>query len=316
MLMSGNGRHRKQRQPPTAALAVAATGAGIVLPLLTASGAQAADTSTWTKVAQCESGGLWSSNTGNGFYGGLQISQETWVLYGGTQFAPRPDLASMSEQISVAQKMLTALGPDAWPGCAQPAGLPTDTATPSLDLGTILKPASPPAPTPIAAPTPTVTPTPTPSASSASTPAASPAGIAPFSSSASPVNSASPTPSATGGSTKGSTVGNPSGAAQPTVPSAATQLPSQSAPLAPSTAPQQAQSESSWGVLPSNGSGQAQPHAGLGTTTSSYRVREGDTLWGIAVAHGLDWTALYKANEGVIGDNPGLIHPGQYLDLG
>lgn len=122
MLKSGNGRHRKPRQAPTAMVAVAATGAGLTLPA--ASGASAADAnSTWNAVAMCESGGLWSSNTGNGFFGGLQITEETWEQYGGAQYAERPDLASRNEQISVAEKMLAELGPDAWSGCADSSGL-------------------------------------------------------------------------------------------------------------------------------------------------------------------------------------------------
>lgn len=124
MLKSGNGRHRKPRQAPTAVVAVAATGAGLTLPLFAAGGASAADAnSTWNAVALCESGGLWSSNTGNGFYGGLQITEETWQQYGGRQYAERPDLASRNEQITVAEKILAELGPDAWSSCAESSGL-------------------------------------------------------------------------------------------------------------------------------------------------------------------------------------------------
>ncbi|WP_431945721.1 transglycosylase family protein [Actinacidiphila sp. bgisy167] len=124
MLKSGNGRHRKPRQAPAAVVAVAATGAGLTLPLFAAGGASAADAnSTWNAVALCESGGLWSSNTGNGFYGGLQITEETWQQYGGRQYAERPDLASRNEQITVAEKILAELGPDAWSSCAESSGL-------------------------------------------------------------------------------------------------------------------------------------------------------------------------------------------------
>src|SRR5215217_9632388 len=55
----------------------------------------------WTGVAKCESGGNWSINTGNGYYGGLQFSASTWSAYGGGAYAPRADLASPAEQIAV-----------------------------------------------------------------------------------------------------------------------------------------------------------------------------------------------------------------------
>ena len=54
---------------------------------------------------------MWSANLGNGYYGGLQFSQETWKTYGGTGYAPRPDLASRSQQIAVAEKVLGDAGP-------------------------------------------------------------------------------------------------------------------------------------------------------------------------------------------------------------
>lgn len=139
MLPTGNGRHRRPKQPPAAMVTVATTaaaGAGIVIPLLGASAAQAADGGTWDKVAVCETGGLWSANTDNGFFGGLAITEATWNQYGGDAYAPRPDLASRAQQITVAEKILADLGPEAWPGCADGAGLLKDTSTPSVDPGT------------------------------------------------------------------------------------------------------------------------------------------------------------------------------------
>src|SRR3712207_4131601 len=61
---------------------------------------QADTTHDWSGVADCESGGDWSINTGNGYYGGLQFSQSTWEAYGGTAYASRADLASPAEQIA------------------------------------------------------------------------------------------------------------------------------------------------------------------------------------------------------------------------
>jgi LysM repeat protein len=81
--------------------------------------AQAATTHDWTGVAQCESGGDWDVNTGNGFYGGLQFSQPTWSGYGGTTFAARADLASPAEQVQIAEKVLAGQGIGAWPTCGK-----------------------------------------------------------------------------------------------------------------------------------------------------------------------------------------------------
>ncbi|WP_141726147.1 transglycosylase family protein, partial [Actinacidiphila rubida] len=111
------------------------TGAGIAIPLLGAATAQAAESSTWDRVAVCETGGLWSADTGNGFFGGLAISQDTWDQHGGDQYASRPDLASRAQQITVAEKILADLGPGAWPGCDKKTGLAKDHGTPDVDPG-------------------------------------------------------------------------------------------------------------------------------------------------------------------------------------
>jgi peptidoglycan hydrolase CwlO-like protein len=73
----------------------------------------------WDAVALCESGGNWSINTGNGYYGGLQFSQSTWDSFGGDAYAPRADLATKSEQITVAERVLDAQGRGAWPTCGR-----------------------------------------------------------------------------------------------------------------------------------------------------------------------------------------------------
>ncbi|MGB5952870.1 MAG: transglycosylase family protein, partial [Ornithinimicrobium sp.] len=77
----------------------------------------------WDRVAACESSGNWSINTGNGYYGGLQFYQPTWVGYGGREFASYAHLASKSEQIAVARRVLYTQGPGAWPVCSVRAGL-------------------------------------------------------------------------------------------------------------------------------------------------------------------------------------------------
>ncbi|MBA5847719.1 transglycosylase family protein [Gordonia amicalis] len=73
-----------------------------------------ADSGNWDAVAQCESGGDWSINTGNGYYGGLQFSMSTWQANGGTG---NPADASREEQIRVAENVLATQGPGAWPTC-------------------------------------------------------------------------------------------------------------------------------------------------------------------------------------------------------
>ncbi|MFD3451702.1 transglycosylase family protein [Streptomyces sp. NPDC058691] len=121
------GRHRRP-QPPgrlsqMSVAVTAASGAGLALPLIAATGAGAATAGTWDKVAQCESSGNWSINTGNGYYGGLQFTPSTWKAYGGTKFASRADLATRDQQIRVAERVLDGQGPGAWPVCSQRAGL-------------------------------------------------------------------------------------------------------------------------------------------------------------------------------------------------
>ena len=71
----------------------------------------------WDAVASCESGGDWSINTGNGFYGGLQFDIGTWDSNGGSQYASRPDLASREQQISVATTLYNKRGSSPWPVC-------------------------------------------------------------------------------------------------------------------------------------------------------------------------------------------------------
>ncbi len=83
----------------------------------------AAGGAVWDKIAECEAGGDWSTNSGNGYYGGLQFDTQTWNAYGGDQYAPRPDQASREEQIAVANKVKDDRGGySAWPNCGKKAG--------------------------------------------------------------------------------------------------------------------------------------------------------------------------------------------------
>ncbi len=101
----------------------AALGAGAALALVSATPAHAVDQSTWDRVAACESGGNWSINTGNGYYGGLQFSRSTWLAFGGGAYAGTANLATKAQQIAIAQRVLASQGPGAWPVCSVRAGL-------------------------------------------------------------------------------------------------------------------------------------------------------------------------------------------------
>ena len=83
----------------------------------------AGGSTVWDRLAQCESGGNWAINTGNGYYGGLQFNVGTWRAYGGTGY---PHQASRETQIAVATRLRDATGGyGSWPGCAAKLGLPT-----------------------------------------------------------------------------------------------------------------------------------------------------------------------------------------------
>ncbi|MGN7251847.1 transglycosylase family protein [Arthrobacter sp. SAFR-014] len=95
-----------------ATLALSATAANAATPTASAS--------TWDALAQCESGGNWSTNTGNGFSGGLQFTPQTWAAFGGTG---SPQGASRAQQIAVAEKVQATQGWGAWPACSAKLGL-------------------------------------------------------------------------------------------------------------------------------------------------------------------------------------------------
>ncbi|MFD0367926.1 transglycosylase family protein [Streptomyces sp. NPDC127114] len=117
MLLSGKGKHRRSSKATRAIALAGAAGVAVAAPLMAAGTASAATASEWDAVAQCESGGNWSINTGNGYYGGLQFSASTWAAYGGTAYASTADQASKSQQIAIAEKVLAGQGKGAWPSC-------------------------------------------------------------------------------------------------------------------------------------------------------------------------------------------------------
>ena len=134
-MLSGNGRHRRPRQAPAVLVAAGVAGSAIAIPLLGATGASAASGTTWDRVAECESGGSWSADPGNGFYGGLQLTQADWEKYGGLEYAVSADQASRSQQIAVGEKILADQGAGAWEACALLSGLGKDTGSADVDTG-------------------------------------------------------------------------------------------------------------------------------------------------------------------------------------
>lgn len=154
-----------------AALVLAATSATMVAPA-----SQAADLATWEKLAQCESGGNWSINTGNGFYGGLQFTQQSW---NGVGMSGSPQYASREAQIEAGERLLAVQGWGAWPACTAKLGLSgaatptyTDPSNATVKSATVVAPQSnvqtpvasntytapvaPVSPAPVAAPAPVV----------------------------------------------------------------------------------------------------------------------------------------------------------------
>ncbi|GGX25787.1 LysM peptidoglycan-binding domain-containing protein [Streptomyces lomondensis] len=119
MLFSGKGKHRRPSKATRAIAVAGVAGAAVAAPLMAAGNASAATASEWDAVAQCESGGNWSINTGNGYYGGLQFSASTWAGYGGTKYASTADQATKAQQIEIAEKVLAGQGKGAWPVCGK-----------------------------------------------------------------------------------------------------------------------------------------------------------------------------------------------------
>jgi len=120
-----HGRHRTPTTTGRTAAKLAVTGLVVGAPLTAlAAPASAATASQWDAVAQCESGGNYAINTGNGFYGGLQFTLSTWAAYGGTG---APQNASKSEQIAVAERVLAGQGKGAWPVCGTGLGAANPT---------------------------------------------------------------------------------------------------------------------------------------------------------------------------------------------
>lgn len=112
--MNNTSTFRRNARRGAAALVIGGAAAGAL-----ATAPANADSLDWDAVAQCESGGDWSTSTGNGFSGGLQFTPSTWSSFGGQG---DPQNASKEQQIQVAERVLAEQGPGAWPVCSQQAG--------------------------------------------------------------------------------------------------------------------------------------------------------------------------------------------------
>jgi LysM repeat protein len=122
-----HARHRQasavRRNTRRVALGVFVAGAAGAATLLGPAQAASADSGTnWDAIAQCESGGNWGINTGNGFSGGLQFTPGTWAAYGGKQYAGSANKATREQQIAVAEKVKQGQGIGAWPVCGKRSG--------------------------------------------------------------------------------------------------------------------------------------------------------------------------------------------------
>ncbi|MEU9957540.1 transglycosylase family protein [Streptomyces sp. NPDC050982] len=303
-MLSGNGRHRRPRQAPALLVAAGVTGSAIAIPLLGATGASAASGTTWDAVAECESGGSWSANSGNGYYGGLQMTQETWEDNGGLDYAPSADQASRSQQIAVAEKILAAQGTSAWATCGLVAGLTQNSDSADVDTGVADD-----TPTPLSGLGMADGTNGTKSDTSGSSDSSTDSGD-----NADSQNSDSPSTGATAksdDSDKSSQNGEASAEA------------SEGAGSEDTGSGRHRGGSADEGATDSRTDDSAGRHASRSDSESrvaaegSYAVRSGDSLWGIADSLGVKggWRALYAENKEAVGDDPDFIIPGQSLDV-
>ncbi|MFD3721413.1 transglycosylase family protein [Streptomyces sp. NPDC058674] len=131
MLLSGKGKHRRGSKAVRIVTLAGVAGVAVAAPLMAAGSASAATASEWDKVAQCEAGGNWSINTGNGFYGGLQFTSSTWAAFGGKAYAAQANQATKAQQIAIAEKVLKGQGKGAWPHCGKGLSNASGAAAPA-----------------------------------------------------------------------------------------------------------------------------------------------------------------------------------------
>jgi LysM repeat protein len=321
-------------------VAAGVTGSAIAIPLLGATGASAASGTTWDHVAECESGGSWSADTGNNLYGGLQLSQDDWNHYGGLDYAPSPDQASRSQQIAVAEKILAAEGVAAWPTCGPLSGLSKDSGSADVDTGLGGGSSS--------------------DDSSGNSDSGLDLGLDNSSGSGDSSDSSSSSGSSNSTDSPGKSTGDsgstsdrasgkasasPSGKAEDSSRDSgdsrsggkSTRSPESRDKSGGSSAERSSDGASEAyrqspgasalvdtgavdgtkgaNTLSTDGTGR---HRGAAEDDATYTVRAGDTLGSIADSLGVDggWEALYRQNKDAIGSDPSVIHAGQSLDVG
>ncbi|WP_217144229.1 transglycosylase family protein [Streptomyces sp. AC627_RSS907] len=340
-MLSGNGRHRRPRQAPALVVAAGVTGSAIAIPLLGATGAHAADGVNWDRVAECETGGAWSQNSGNGYYGGLQLSQEAWEQYGGLAYAPSADQASRAQQIRVAEKIHAAQGIAAWPTCAVLSGLGDDRVP--ADSGTAATGDGPSkgSDTSGTSTAPESAESPEPSGVSGSS---GPAGTTEPTSGTSPSSSAPPTPDSSS-----ATEDEPAKSDTSTESDSTARTDRRGSGGSSTATPEDGETgkagqeggtsgltdtgdsgsgrhrggSADEGTADGRTAGSSGRHASRGeggareVVDGSYTVRSGDSLWGIADSLEIDggWHSLYAGNKTVVGDDPDHILPGQTLTV-
>ncbi|MFF7737987.1 transglycosylase family protein [Streptomyces sp. NPDC007984] len=328
-MLSGNGRHRRPRQAPALLVAAGVTGSAIAIPLLGASGASAADGTTWDRVADCETGGAWSQNSGNGYYGGLQLSQADWENHGGLDYAASADLASRSQQIAVAEKILAEQGVGAWRTCGLLSGLEqgkgsdSDTSgssdssgssDPTDSPGLLDRLGSSPSESPSSSPSPDAS---SDTEDETTKSDKSPESTGSPSEDQSDDQESGSSPSATPGSGESgdarqgdeSSALTDTGSGRHRGPSADESRSSGGDRTDESTGRHASRGDEGSGEVSAEGSGDA--------AQGNYIVGVGDSLWSIADALDVSggWHALYETNESAVGADPNIIHPGQKLTV-
>ncbi|WP_338672339.1 transglycosylase family protein [Streptomyces sp. SCSIO 30461] len=303
------------------------TGSAIAIPLLGAGAASATDAGTWDRVANCESGGVWSADYGNGYYGGLQLSQQDWEQHGGTAYAPRPDLASRSQQIAVAEKLLAAEGSAAWESCAVVTGLVMTDTAPEVDPGDLdrtLGSGGEVDPPTFGDGADAVIPEPAAPDSASVDPATGSDSGSPDASAGASESAQSPSGGVPDGGGEGAdgSADSAQGAGDGTG-----RHRGEAADEGEVAEATEATEEDEAGETGNSGDeSDSGRHASRGDTstrdgvgaTGAYTVRAGDSLSSIADAHQVPggWPALFDGNREVVGTDADLILPGQSLDLG
>ncbi|MFC9681758.1 transglycosylase family protein [Streptomyces sp. NPDC056948] len=316
-MLSGNGRHRRPRQAPALLVAAGVTGSAIAIPLLGASGASAADGTTWDRVADCETGGAWSQNSGNGYFGGLQLSQEDWENHGGVDYAPSADLASRSQQIAVAERILADQGAGAWRTCGLLSGLEQDKkpsgSSDSDDSSDSSGSSDSPGLLDSLGSSPSSSDSPPPDAPSTSEDESSKSDKSPDSEdSASQDQESGSSPSATPEPDKSDNSQQDDDSSALTETGTDTGSGRHRGPSADETRPSESgRTDESTGRHASRDEGSDDASEG------AYIVGVGDSLWSIADSLDVSggWHELYDGNKKAVGTDPNLIRPGQTLTV-